>query len=304
LALALAGQGKAEEAAGSHREAIRIFGDVSADHPNRPDYRGRLVEPRYHLGNLLAREKKIAEALVEYQQAVEIQEPLVAQFPSIPAYREMLARLHYAIGQTVHKEDPARAMAHYQKCLPIRTQLVEQYPEVILHHSHLGALLNNMGALLIKEGQLDDARRMLTRAVEHQQIARDALPNDTNIPLSLRNHLDYLADAMIRQQDHAAIPDVAARLAQAIPADAAVALKATRYLCQCINLADKDGALSPDERDAAKQAYADQAMEHLREAVRRGVPVPQRIKTDRLLAPLRSRSDYQQLVQELSRGME
>jgi len=66
-----------------------------------------------------------------------------------------------------------------------------------------------------------------------------------------------------------------------------------------VTLAEKDGALSDDERQALAKSYADQAMEYLREAVRRGYKNAATLKTHAALAPLKGRPDFQQLVQEL-----
>jgi hypothetical protein len=57
--------------------------------------------------------------------------------------------------------------------------------------------------------------------------------------------------------------------------------------------------LSEDERVALAQIYADRAMEHLREAVRRGFNNGAVIKSREALQPLLDRSDFQELVREL-----
>jgi hypothetical protein len=63
--------------------------------------------------------------------------------------------------------------------------------------------------------------------------------------------------------------------------------------------AAKDGKLTPADRTRLKAQYADRAMESLHQAVAKGFQNAAALKSDPDLAPLRSREDFQKLVQEV-----
>ena len=166
---------------------------------------------------------------------------------------------------------PEEAKAEYRAVLQIQTRLVEDFPDVIDYRHALGKTLNNLAILLAKDGELDEARRMFALAIDHQLKAYQAVPTNREYATSLRNHYHSLGDLALVQKDHAAAAETASRLAQVRPDSADDAQLAARFFGRCVTLAEHDTQLSEDQRAALAQSYADQAMEHLREAVRRGL---------------------------------
>jgi hypothetical protein len=65
--------------------------------------------------------------------------------------------------------------------------------------------------------------------------------------------------------------------------------------------AAKDGKLTPADRTKLKAQYADHAIEFLHQAVAQGFQNAAALKSDPDLAALRSREDFQKLVQEVER---
>jgi hypothetical protein len=61
-------------------------------------------------------------------------------------------------------------------------------------------------------------------------------------------------------------------------------------------LAKQDSQLSSEQSAALAQSYADQAMQHLHDAVRRGLTDVKQLKNLAALAPLRARPDFEELV--------
>jgi hypothetical protein len=66
-----------------------------------------------------------------------------------------------------------------------------------------------------------------------------------------------------------------------------------------VPLAERDTNLSEAQRKDRAQTYADRAMTTLRQAVQNGYKDVAHIKKDTDLDPLRSRPDFQKLLQEL-----
>jgi hypothetical protein len=65
--------------------------------------------------------------------------------------------------------------------------------------------------------------------------------------------------------------------------------------------AEKDSKLAPADRMRLKAQYADRAVELLHQAVAKGLQNTSALTTDPDLALLRSREDFQKLVQELEK---
>jgi eukaryotic-like serine/threonine-protein kinase len=301
LGMALAALGKQEEAAAEYHKAIDVESKLVAEFPNVPDYRQSLARAHNNLGNLLGQLGKPTEAVAEYRKALPLIHRLVADFPSLPEYRNLVATIQYDMGiELAAMGKPEEAKAEYRAALQTRTQLVEQFPGVTDYRHGLGQTLNNLAVLLTRNGELDEARRMYVLAIEHQLQACRAVPTNHSYADSLRNHYHGLVSVALKQKDHAATADAAAGLSQARPDVADDALRAARFLGYCISSAEQDTTLPESQREALMKSYADQAMESLREAVRRGLKDVKQLKTT-ALRPLYGRSDFKQLVQNMHR---
>jgi hypothetical protein len=115
---------------------------------------------------------------------------------------------------------------------------------------------------------------------------------------ALREHYHGVGDTALLQKDHAGAAEAADKLAQVRPDNASDSELAARFFGRCVSLAENDAGLSPAERESLAQRYADRAMEHLHEAVRRGHTKVASFKRLEALKPLRGRADFQQLVAE------
>src|SRR5262249_45517981 len=70
-------------------------------------------------------------------------------------------------------------------------------------------------------------------------------------------------------------------------------------LSQCVLLARDDSRLTESKRKDLARAYADRAMSLLRSAVRHGFKDGAKLKKNPALDSIRSRDDFQKLLQEL-----
>ena len=70
-------------------------------------------------------------------------------------------------------------------------------------------------------------------------------------------------------------------------------------LCNCVTLADKDAKLSETKRKELAKSYADRALALLRQAISKGYQDAASMKKDTLLDPMRSRPEFQKLLDEL-----
>jgi hypothetical protein len=71
-------------------------------------------------------------------------------------------------------------------------------------------------------------------------------------------------------------------------------------LARCIPLAEQDSTLAVEKRPQLAKAYEDQAIDFLRQGFHRATgPSMDALKNDPNLAPLRPRTDFQELLREL-----
>ena len=127
------------------------------------------------------------------------------------------------------------------------------------------------------------------------------MPGNPTYGELLGHHYKGLADSHIRLKDHAKAVNAAGRLARVRPDAADDPYRAARVLGRCVELAEHDPAFSAARRTELARTYADEAMDDLREAVRRGFSSVEPLKISGAFAPLRGRPDFQQLLKELTR---
>jgi tetratricopeptide (TPR) repeat protein len=91
LGVLLAGQGKADEAAGEYRAALKELVRLVAEQPLVPEYREDLAMSHNNLGLLLAGQGKADEAARAYRAALKELVRLVAEQPLVPDFQNDLA---------------------------------------------------------------------------------------------------------------------------------------------------------------------------------------------------------------------
>eukprot|EP00747_Dinoflagellata_sp_TGD_P133578 gnl/TRDRNA2_/TRDRNA2_175215_c0_seq17.p1 gnl/TRDRNA2_/TRDRNA2_175215_c0~~gnl/TRDRNA2_/TRDRNA2_175215_c0_seq17.p1 ORF type:complete len:348 (+),score=76.33 gnl/TRDRNA2_/TRDRNA2_175215_c0_seq17:2-1045(+) len=106
-------------------------------------------------GSLLQDEKKFTDALRNYKRALELNMQTVGyQHPETAA-------THNSIG-TVYQDmdDDLSAQEHFEKCLDIQQKTVG------IVSLDMATTYNNLGTLLYRRGELDDAAKLLGKAIE------------------------------------------------------------------------------------------------------------------------------------------
>jgi tetratricopeptide (TPR) repeat protein len=293
--------GKHADATSEYRQAIPLQSSLASEFPQVPEYRHSLAQTHLNLGTLLAQLRQWTEAEEAFDEALRRQQQLAADFPKVPAYRSLLAAIRYNKATTfaaINKTEDAKA--EYQAILQIRTQLVADFPEVVEYWHGLGKTQRDLAGLLAREGALDEARRAFLLAADHQRRAYEAVPTNREYARSLRNNYHALGDLLLKLKDHTATAETANLLAQVRPDSADDAQLAARFFGRCVTLAEQDPQLSSEQRTALARSYADQAMQHFHEAVRRGLTDLGRFKDYEALAPLRGRPDFEELIRAQS----
>jgi eukaryotic-like serine/threonine-protein kinase len=292
---------RAEEAA-EYRKALPLQDRLAAEFPNVPNHRQSLARTHTNLGVLLGQLRQRPEAEAEYREALRIQRLLAADFPTMPEYRRSVATNLFNIGTLLTAMGkPSEAAVEYREALQLQRQLVEQFPDVIDYRSQLARTLHNLALGLYREGKNDEARGLFEQAVEQQLHASRAVPGNPTYTELLRGHYRSLSDSYLRLKDHAKAVEAAGHFVQCRSDAAGDPYWAARVLGRCATLAEQEPALPETRRKELAQAYADQAVDYLREAIRRGFSEVRPLKTSGAFAALRDRADFQQLIKDLER---
>jgi tetratricopeptide (TPR) repeat protein len=120
---------------------------------------------------------------------------------------------------------PAEALASHDQARAIWERLAREHPESPDFASSLGATLNNIATIDLDQGQFENARETLTRAIVWQRKALAADPNHPNYRQFLANHLENLiraAKGLGRADEAAKARTERAELAATDPAMAAL----------------------------------------------------------------------------------
>jgi tetratricopeptide (TPR) repeat protein len=225
---------------------------------------------------------------------------LNTQVSGVPEYRADLADSHAGLGSVFRAQGKrTEAIAEMQQCIDVWVSLFKDYPDLPDHRHSFASNANALAVLLRQDGKLDEARQMHALATETCEALVEAAPTKRGYQYSLSSYYHELCRTAANQKDHAALALAASRMAHVQLNRTSDPELAARYLGHCSGYAEQDPQLADADRRILAQSYADQAMDQLREAVRRGYKDSKSLKTVSALAPLRERADFKQLIAEL-----
>jgi WD40 repeat protein/tetratricopeptide (TPR) repeat protein len=217
--------------------------------------------------------------------------------PSDPGERRGLARSLNGLSPALRNAGLLpEAEALERRALDLRRKLVDDFPDNPDDQRDLGAALNNLAMVRRSRGDLKEARQLVEEAIRHQRLALERKPQDQVAHQFLANHHRVLSDVLIRSGDHVQAEATAAEVPKLFPHVAKAHRDAACLVARCVPLAEKDNSLSPERRRELAQGYAEQAVKHLSEAVRKGAKDRATLENDADLAPLRGRDDFKKLL--------
>jgi tetratricopeptide (TPR) repeat protein len=190
------------------------------------------------------------------------------------------------------------AEEEYRKAIALRQKLLEELPALPSSHRELAAPLLNLGILLMKRGQLDEARQLIERA--HGLIRKAYSASPRVYETDMRKSCSILRDILALLADHAGLTELARERAKLGPEAGIATYNAACYFARAMPMAEKDARLPAEKREHLVQSYGDEAVKYLRQAVSQGFRDLEHMKKDADLDPLRLREDFQKLLTELA----
>jgi tetratricopeptide (TPR) repeat protein/tRNA A-37 threonylcarbamoyl transferase component Bud32 len=294
----LAGLNQPQEAEKACRQAQDVLGRLANDFPARPDYRHSWSLTSINLGKLLQDAKKYDEAESAYREGVRVLSDL-ANIPDRPMFRRTLAASLANLATLLHERGRrSDAVQTARQVVQVWKPLAEDFGTDPHYRSELAGSLHYLAILLGQQGHVAEARALLEQAIEHQKAALELNRDSQEYRRALGDHYRYLAEACLGSGDTAAAVQAALELRRVQP-DASY--QAACLLARCTAAVEKNGDLPEDKRRELTQRYGGQAVEFLREALRKTVHNLSEIQENSDLAILRDRPDYRSLVAEMKK---
>jgi serine/threonine-protein kinase len=299
--------GRRTESIAEYRQSLETHERLVRDFPSNPDYRRRLAWSHNNLGEDLVDTRRFSEGEEQIRKALAIKEQLVRDYPSDPDYRTSLANSHINLGNMSHRRgNYQQAEPEERAALVILQELSKNLPSVPDYQSRQALVHNNLGAVLRDLGRQSEAKEQFERALAiYEHLAR-TFPDVAKHRWGVANSLALVAWVLADQGDYR---QAAAELGR--NDERAAGSGMARYNTACgwsLTLAAvlRDARISGHERDQLADQYAAQSLQWLKRAgdagyFRDGANADW-LRTDKALTPpLRSRPEFQTLLNELSR---
>ncbi len=291
--------GHFEKARASLELALAIWSRLAQRSGRDPEDRYGLAGVQQRLGNAYGQRGQSAKAEGMLKEAASTYQALVADYPDVPEYRQSLARTYGALGSHYHNnlQQAEKAEAAHQQARQIYEGLAREHPDVWEYAFQLGRCYHHLALEAQVAGRSDAALANSDKAIEilervvgggHRQVRSDLL--DARL---------FRASVLTGRGDHARASDEASAVARQEGLGGINHFNIACVFALSSVAAGDDNKLAPADRTRLKGQYADRAMEFLRRAVAGGYQNAAGFKGDPDLAALRSREDFQQLVQEV-----
>jgi tetratricopeptide (TPR) repeat protein len=193
LAALLTDTGKTNKAAKAYREILDLVQRAVRVNPKEQDYRVMEMQARLGYGRFLNVKGEWAKAESVLSGAVKLAEKLAADYPNTPIYRQHLGGAWRLLGNALTRSEPEKAIGYVNQGIKTAEKLVAEFPSVPDYQCELGGFLNNLAMLNHRLGRYEPARKLLEKAIVHQEEAVRQNPKNRHYRDFLKNHVANLA---------------------------------------------------------------------------------------------------------------
>jgi tetratricopeptide (TPR) repeat protein len=296
LAVVQQNAGRLDNSAMISQQAQKILSDLVQEYPLVSEYQSFLAATQLNLGEVYVVKGSNERAETALKEAQSFYEKSVRdRTDALPEDRQSLARSHVLLGMAY--SDGKKAEGEQQQALQIFEKLAQEHPDVLEYAYGVGRCHVELGRTADHGGRPEVALEEFGKAIAiMQQIMNKGYPRARVILLATQV---TRTNGLARRGDHARATEEAEDVVRQGGLTSIDLYNVCCTFCLASAAADKDGKLSPTDRNRLKTRYADRAMDYLGQAVIKGFRNPSRIKGDSDLAPLRTREDFQKLLAEL-----
>jgi tetratricopeptide (TPR) repeat protein len=219
------------------------------------------------MGNLLRQGKRAEDAARAYSDALRFYRELLERMTGFSEHHLDLAGALNNLA-LVHFEIPGRrdeARKLHGEARQVLTALAQAYPRRAEYAFRLGQTCSQASRLEQAPGRWEQAAALLADAVRHQRDALRLDPVNTEYGENLRESFLTLASVQVRLGRHADAARTADQMARQFPNDWKEHCRSLVVLGYCIPLAERDAALTVEQRAARVDDYHRQARSSITE---------------------------------------
>ncbi len=308
LAAHLGSVGLLQRAEGRDADALRsldqarvLFEKLAVENPSVDFYRRQLSTCYSVMGGIEDKVGRSAQALNDLEKAGQIREGLLRNNPNSLDHLGGLAGIYYEIGDVlargIGKGDP---LEKYEKARGLLERVLREDPDHIDAHSRLGTVLNNTAIWLAKDGRPNEALAKAELALPHARIAFEKKPQVIQHRRFLSDNYATIAEILRTLGRPAEASRATLDRVELWPSDPSELYDVARSLSSCIPLVGRGRVDLTLEQQSERRRYSDRAFELIRRAVHCGFMDIARMKSDYALDPIRSRSDFNLLLLDLT----
>jgi serine/threonine protein kinase/tetratricopeptide (TPR) repeat protein len=297
------------EAISSYAEAIFVFQNLTASHPQIALFKQELASQWNQLGTTENALDMSGEALAAHQEALTVLKQLVKDSPAqgaVADFQRELAATHENKGAVLEQTDkPHEAVKSYQEALAIRRRLARLNPSVTDDQRDLARSWLSVGSLQEMIGQLDEARHSVRQAINRQSLVVEMAPDVK--PYARTLGLLYAQLARVeRQSNHMA--EALASYRQALelleklaPSSAEDQLLLASWRAACASVVGAGSTPLTSSEQALRKKDVEMALLALRQAAAAGSSDIDQVRKNADFNSLRERPDFKTLMDELER---
>jgi tetratricopeptide (TPR) repeat protein/tRNA A-37 threonylcarbamoyl transferase component Bud32 len=299
IGFSLRTMGRPAAALSSFERALGIQELLARDNPNDARYQEYQSWTLSNIGMMHVELGRPADAIDPQRHAITIHEGLVRRFPDETRYRNDLGwAWRYLSLALAAVGDLNAALLLFERAAALYEELVKvdrSDPEI---RWRLSRCLDEVSRIRAESGRPIDAAESLERAVEfYKELARDN-PVLYGVDLARNRLYAALQRTMMGRPEEAEacirdVKDVLNRSSQA-PLEIVLHDLACSYILWSV--AGREGAFGTAEREARTQ----RALTTLRRVISAGQGDPLRVRINPVLAPLRLRQHFNEMIMDLS----
>ncbi len=288
----------------SLQKSRRIYERLILNHPENVDFRRRLIYVDSILGQAESDTGRVDQGRRTQNRAVEDAETLVREHPGELQNADRLVWCLYMLGlmQLREARPPDETLKTYRRLSELTERLLRENPTYNLYRQHRIEALARSGQIQADLGRASEARPALERACE---LGRDYLRDDPS-NVWVRQSVAYASMSLGglhrtagRNAEAADLCRRSFELFESLAGTGSIPVyeqAASHALCAALIAR----VPTPEDPDRGRR-HAEQAVAMLRNAVASGFHNIDVLVSDPDLAAIRSRTDFQSLIQDLRR---
>jgi serine/threonine protein kinase len=274
---------------------LEVCDRLARAHPTVPEYERMLSTSLLTLGENLREMGEFSESKRHLERALEIRERFARTHPELTDVEIDLAKSLRHLGEThMAMDDRATALDYFERARDVYDRQIRTNPNELDTHSGLGKTWDDVGLILGKQQQFDEALAAFHRAIELQRGCLDRTPQYNQYREWLSEHYSHLAQLLreLKRPDEAAANSLERQ--KIWPNDPNQLFSVACELAMCIST-EPNNAPAPSDPAKTSFPFADRAAEVLKQAVQCGYKDRDRIANEPALAPIRQHPILQSL---------